>query len=69
MNDATCGAGVRRLIQNIVRGFRIPENLNHYSPEDYVNAERQYIKYCLRQGAPAGGKLPTADGGGQEAGS
>jgi hypothetical protein len=59
MNDSMADIGIRRLIQNIIRSFRIPENLNHYSREDYANAERQYIKFCLQQGAPADKKLRT----------
>jgi hypothetical protein len=29
--------------------FRIPENQNHYSGEDYRNAERMFLKHALEQ--------------------
>jgi len=30
--------------------FRIPENLNHYSEEDYQIAEKKFIKFALFEG-------------------
>ncbi|GBC60744.1 hypothetical protein DENIS_1703 [Desulfonema ishimotonii] len=42
--------GIRLLIAHYKNAFRIPENLNHYSPEDYVCAEKQFIKITLRKG-------------------
>ena len=29
--------------------FLVPENLNHYSGQDYRRAERKFLKYCLEQ--------------------
>ena len=29
--------------------FRTPENLNHYSSQDYRSAERKFLKYALEQ--------------------
>ena len=29
--------------------FRIPENQNHYSGEDYRKAERMFLKHALEQ--------------------
>ncbi|RJQ71924.1 MAG: hypothetical protein C4519_19035 [Desulfobacteraceae bacterium] len=42
--------GIERLIQKYKEDFRIPENLEHYSVEDYARAERGYIQFCLRYG-------------------
>jgi hypothetical protein len=43
---ANCRAktGKERLLEHYRREFRTPENLNHYSPEDYALAERKYLK-------------------------
>ena len=30
--------------------FRIPENLNHYSDEDFKKAERKYLKFLFMEG-------------------
>jgi len=35
-------------IRQLKKEFAIPENLNHYKPKDYREAERRYILY--RQG-------------------
>ena len=42
--------GIRRLIRKYVNQFRIPENLDHYAPEDLARAEKQFVKLCLREG-------------------
>lgn len=42
--------GIRRLIRKYRRKFRIPENLNHYSEEDFAEAEKRFVKLCLREG-------------------
>ena len=42
--------GIKRLVRKYVHQFRIPENLDHYSPEDFERAEKQFIKHCLREG-------------------
>ena len=39
--------GLRLLINACRQSFRIPENLDHYSPEDLRDAEKKYVKYCL----------------------
>lgn len=43
---------IKRLIAGYKRQFRIPENFDHYSPEDFSRAERRYVKLCLAHGAP-----------------
>ena len=42
--------GVEKLIKNYRKSFRIPENLNYYSAEDFKNAERQFVKYQILKG-------------------
>jgi hypothetical protein len=42
--------GIKLLIQNLKREFRIPENLEHYSEEDFQEAEKKYLKFCLQNG-------------------
>lgn len=44
--------GIKKLIRSYKRQFRIPENLEHYKPADFARAEKQFVKLCLRQGAP-----------------
>lgn len=39
--------GLRRLIRQCRNEFRSPENLNHYAEEDFREAERKYIRFCL----------------------
>ena len=47
-------SGIERLIAKYKREFRISENLNHYSSEDYTTAEREYVRFCLKHGAAHG---------------
>ena len=44
--------GLKRLITQYRKIFRVPENLNHYSKEDYQEAERKFLKYALVGGKP-----------------
>ena len=39
--------GLKALIAYYKDVFRIPENLNHYRPEDYKIAERKFLKHVL----------------------
>lgn len=39
--------GLECLVKHLRTEFRIPENLNHYSKEDFRAAERKYIEYCI----------------------
>ena len=41
-------AGIKLLVQRCRKQFRISENLEHYSESDYREAERKYVKLCLR---------------------
>lgn len=42
--------GLKLLVNEIRKQFRIPENQNHYSEDDYLSAEKSFVKLCLRQG-------------------
>ena len=50
-NDGVRGPnGIRNLVSLYRKQFRIPENLNHYSKEDLILAERKFIKFALQGG-------------------
>ena len=42
-------SGIYLLLKKYKTMFRIPENQNHYSGEDYRNAERMFLKHALEQ--------------------
>ena len=42
--------GIKQLVQKYKQEFRIPENLNHYAVEDYRAAEKQFVRFCLKNG-------------------
>ena len=42
--------GLKALIKRYRRKFRVKENLNHYSEEDFQKAEKKYLKFCLTTG-------------------
>lgn len=43
-------SGIGRLVEKYRRQFRIPENYEYYSEDDYQLAERQYLRFCLKRG-------------------
>ena len=43
-------SGVKLLVNKYRDQFRIAENLNYYSEENYKIAERKYLKYALNTG-------------------
>lgn len=43
-------SGMDRLVEKYRRQFRIPENYDFYSEDDYQSAERQYLRFCLMRG-------------------
>jgi hypothetical protein len=49
-------SGTRALIRRYRQAFRIAENIDYYSAEDYKNAERQFIKFAVQSGG-----VPLAD--------
>jgi hypothetical protein len=44
------GSGFKRLRDMYRKKFRVPENLNFYSKEDFKKAEKKYVKICLIKG-------------------
>lgn len=42
--------GIKALVRKYRKKFRIPENLNHYTREDYQKAEKKFLKFCLATG-------------------
>ncbi len=40
--------GLKKLIDFYKNTFRIPENLDFYSDEDYKKAERKFVKHALK---------------------
>jgi hypothetical protein len=42
--------GIKRLVEKYRKKFRIAENFNHYSEENYKIAERKYLKFALGMG-------------------
>jgi len=42
--------GIKLLIKNAKKTFRIAENLSYYSDKDYKKAEKKYIKTCVLGG-------------------
>ena len=43
--------GLELLIRECRKRFRIPENINHYSAEDFREAEKKFLKLCLISGS------------------
>jgi len=41
--------GLIMLTRQCKEKFKIPENLNHYSEQDYKKAERKFIKFILTE--------------------
>jgi hypothetical protein len=42
-------SGIHLLLKKYRTMFRIPENQNHYSGEDYKKKERMFLKHALEQ--------------------
>ena len=47
--DSKQNAGIKSLVKKYRAMFEIPENLNHYSKEDYKIAEKRFIKFALAE--------------------
>ena len=43
----SCASGIEQLVEKWRIEFRRPENTNHYSMNDYKEAERKFVKYRL----------------------
>ena len=42
--------GIKMMIKKYRKAFRVRENLDFYSEEDFIVAERKFLKYALMQG-------------------
>jgi hypothetical protein len=42
--------GIKLLVEKYRKQFRIAENMNHYSEENYKIAERKFLKFALGMG-------------------
>lgn len=42
--------GIEALLWQHKRSFRIPENIDYYSKEDFRAAEKKYLKLCMTRG-------------------
>ena len=40
----------KELVRRYRKQFRIPENLDYYSKQDYEAAEHKYVKMCINRG-------------------
>jgi hypothetical protein len=43
-------SGLKLLVEKYRKEFRVAENLNHYSEENYKIAERKFLKFALSIG-------------------
>ena len=49
-NDYSQNTGIKLLVKKYRKKFRIAENINHYSEENYKIAERKFLKFALGMG-------------------
>jgi hypothetical protein len=48
MNNSTSAtSGIELLVEKCRNEFRRPENTDYYAQEDYKEAERKFVKFCL----------------------
>ena len=58
MNNRNHNSGIQLLLDRYRTAFRIPENLEHYSDEDYKRAERCFLKYAIKKGPIENREVP-----------
>jgi hypothetical protein len=46
-NLSNTDRGIRLLIQKCRNEFRRPENINYYAEDDFKEAEKKFVKFCL----------------------
>ena len=46
-NDYSRNSGIKLLVEKYRKAFRVAENLNYYSKENYKIAERKFLKFAL----------------------
>jgi hypothetical protein len=49
MKQSEKNTGIRLLVEKGREAFRIAENINYYSEQDYKTAEKKFIKLCVIQ--------------------
>ena len=49
-SDYSQNTGIKLLVEKYRKKFRIAENINHYSEENYKIAERKFLKFALGMG-------------------
>jgi len=49
-NDYSQNTGIKLLVKKYRKKFRIAENINHYSEDNYKIAERKFLKFALGMG-------------------
>lgn len=49
-NDYNQKCGLKLLVEKYRQEFRVAENLNHYSEDNYKIAERKFLKFALSIG-------------------
>ena len=46
-NSSNTNQGIRLLIQKYRNEFRRPENIDYYTEDDFKEAEKKFVKFCL----------------------
>ena len=46
-NGHSATQGIELLLEKCRNEFRRPENTDYYAADDYKEAERKFVKYCL----------------------
>jgi hypothetical protein len=46
-NSSNTNQGIRLLIQKYRNEFRRPENIDYYTENDFKEAEKKFVKFCL----------------------
>lgn len=46
-NHQSVTHGIELLVEKCRDEFRRPENTDYYAQDDYKDAERKYVKFCL----------------------
>ncbi len=47
-NNSKEDKGIRLLIQKFRNEFKRRENINFYSEDDFKEAEKKFVKFCLK---------------------
>jgi hypothetical protein len=46
-NSSNTNQGIRLLVQKFRDEFRRPENIYYYTENDFKEAEKKFVKFCL----------------------